>query len=233
MSWHQVRAATVGAGITIVTLIGGLLLGFMLGSFVFDTLSGHTFSNPNPLYVAAAAVPALAGFIGGSALWGAGMGWLAHSREPKRMAVAGALGFAPIALGLAILLQILEPLAVDKLGALLPLHRLFTFFFVPTAFLIAGVSAFAIGICLRERALAQQLFWRVGVTAVIAFVFVNLVMEANGWVVGAPGAAERATMLTVLFAGNFAAAIAGGAVMGLMLARDKASAQTKWIPSDA
>lgn len=230
---YKIRAATLGAGITIVTLIGGLALGFLLGSFVFDTLSGHTFLNPNPLYIAAASIPALAGFIGGSALWGVGMGRLANARETKRMAIAGALGFAPITLGLAILLQILEPLAVDKLGALFPIHRLFTFFFVPTAFLIAGVSAFAIGIGLRDRALARQLFWRVGVTAVIAFVGVNLLMEANGWVVGAPGAAERATMLTVLFAGNFAAAIAGGAVMGLTLKRAEVPAQTELIPSDA
>jgi hypothetical protein len=46
---------------------------------------------------------------------------------------------------------------------------------------------------------------------------VNLLMEAAGWVVGAPGAAERATMLTVMFAGNLGAALAGGAVMAIRL----------------
>lgn len=215
----NLRALALGAGMTIVSLVGGLLIGLMLGSLVFDTLAGHTFLNPNPLYMFIAALPALAGFIGGSALWGIWMGRLANSRETTRMALAGALGFAPIALGMALLLQLLEPIAVEKLGAQFPLHRLFTFFFVPTAFLIASVSAFAIGIGLRDRALAMRLFWRVGLTAALAFLATNVVMEASGYVVGAPGAAERATMLTVLFAGNFVAALAGGAVMGATLAQ--------------
>ena len=38
---------------------------------------------------------------------------------------------------------------------------------------------------------------RVGLTAGLAFLAVNLGMEALGWQVGGPGAAERATMLTV------------------------------------
>jgi hypothetical protein len=39
-------------------------------------------------------------------------------------------------------------------------------------------------------------------------------MESLGWVMGAPNAAERATMVTVLALGNITAAITGGAVMG-------------------
>ncbi|MDX1616803.1 MAG: hypothetical protein R3300_21020 [Candidatus Promineifilaceae bacterium] len=42
----------------------------------------------------------------------------------------------------------------------------------------------------------------------MAFLVVNLVMETLGWVVGAPGAAARYTMLTVMFAGNLGAALA-------------------------
>ena len=42
-------------------------------------------------------------------------------------------------------------------------------------------------------------------------------MEALGWQIGGPGAAERATMLTVLFVSNLGAALAGGAVLGLTL----------------
>jgi hypothetical protein len=44
-------------------------------------------------------------------------------------------------------------------------------------------------------------------------------MEALGWVVGGPGAAERTTMLTVLFVGDAAAAFAAGAVLGMTLAQ--------------
>lgn len=215
----KLRAALAGVGITIVALFGGLLLGLVLGTLVFDILPGHSFVNPNPVNIFIAALFALTGFVAGSALWGVGMGRLAHARETKRMAIAGALGFAPVTLGLALLLQALEPLAVEKLGAQFPIHRLFTFFFVPTAFLIAGASAFAIGIGLRDRGLARRLFWRAGLAAAAAFALTNLLMESIGYVVGAPGAAERATMLTVLFTGNIVAAIAGGAVMGLVLAR--------------
>jgi hypothetical protein len=47
---------------------------------------------------------------------------------------------------------------------------------------------------------------------------VNLGLEALGWQVGGPGAAARATMLTVLFVSNLGAALAGGAMLGLRLA---------------
>jgi hypothetical protein len=62
---------------------------------------------------------------------------------------------------------------------------------------------------LRDNALAWSLFWRVGLAAGGAFQAVNLIMQAAGWVVGAPGAAERATMLTVMGLGNIGAALGG------------------------
>jgi hypothetical protein len=42
-------------------------------------------------------------------------------------------------------------------------------------------------------------------------------MEALGWQVGGPNAAARATMLTVMFAGNAGAALIGGAWLGWRL----------------
>src|SRR5438477_464070 len=50
-----------------------------------------------------------------------------------------------------------------------------------------------------------------------AFLAVDLLMDALGWRVGAPGAAEHFTMLTVMFSGDFVAALAAGAVIGLLL----------------
>lgn len=213
------RPFIYGASITVFALFGGIVLGFVLGSVVFDVMSGHSFLNPNPGHMLLAALPALAGFLAGSALWGILMGRLAHAAETRRMAVTGMLGFAPVTLTLALALQVLEPLAVDQFGAQLPIHRLFTFFFVPTVFLIAGVSAFAVGRGLHSPPLARKLFWRVGLAAALAFVVVNLTMELLGWQVGAPDAARRFTMLTVLLAGNLAAAIVGGGVMGALLAQ--------------
>ncbi len=211
------RPVIYGALATLLSLVGGIAVGFLAGSGTFNLLPGHSIQNLNPLHVAIAALPGLAGFLAGSALWGVLMGRLAGVADRRRMALAGALGFAPLAVSAGILLQILEPLALRYFGAVLPLHRLFTIFFVPTAFIVAGVSAWALGLGLRQPALAKALLWRTGLTAALAFLVTNLVMEAAGWVVGAPNAAQRATMLTVLLTGCLAAALAGGGALGWLL----------------
>jgi hypothetical protein len=210
-----------------VTLIGGLLFGVLVGSLVFNALPGHSTLSPSAVHISLAALPAFAGFLGGSALWGLGLGWMTGNPDKRRMALAGMLGFAPITLGLGIGLSAVEPFIVEQIGARFPIQRIFTLMFVPSAFLIAGMSAGAIGIGLRNTPLAWRLLWRVGLTAALAFLVVNLAMESLGWVVGAPGAAERATMLTVMFSGNLAAALAGGAVIGHVLAPSAINPVTK------
>lgn len=214
------RPGLTGAVYTALSLVGGLLLGIVVGNVVFELLPGHKFPNPDPMAMLVAAIPALLGMLLGSATWGVLMGRLAQA-DPgqwRHLALAGGLGFAPITIGLALALQIVEPIALREYGDWLPLHRLFTVLFVPTAFVIAGVSAWSLGLGLRNRPLAWRLLWQVGLAAALAFLAVNLLMEALGWVVGAPHAAERFTMLTVMSLGNLGAALAGGAVMGLTLA---------------
>jgi hypothetical protein len=214
---QQIRAMIYGAIVTIFALFGGLLLGVIVGNIIFELTPGHTFQPLDPIQIVLPAGFALSGFFAGGAAWGVLMGRLAHATDRGRMAIAGALGFAPITLALAILLQAIEPIALEQLGAVIPLHRLFTLLFVPTAFLISGVSAWAIGIGLRAKPLAQSLLWRVGLAAAIAFLIINLVLDLAGYVVGAPHAAERFMMLTVMFVGDLGAAIVGGAVMGQIL----------------
>jgi hypothetical protein len=211
------KPALQSALLTVLTLFGGMLAGVVLGNLVFESLPGHGVANPSAFHVTLAAIPAVTGLLAGSAGWGLAMGWLARAQNRRRMAVAGMLGFVPVTVFLAFALLRLEPIAVEKFGAQLPIHRVFTLFFVPTAFLIAGVSAWAIGRGLSDGALAASLLWRVGLAAALAFLAVNLAMEAAGWVVGAPRAAERSTMLTVMFAGDLGAALAGGAVLGWTL----------------
>jgi hypothetical protein len=213
----MLKTSLQGAVITVLTLFGGLLLGTVIGFYVFEALPGHSTLSPSALHISLAALPAFAGFLGGSALWGIAMGRLAGNAEIRRLALSGMLGFAPITLVLGISLSAVEPWVVEHIGMLFPIHRIFTLMFVPTAFLIAGVSAWAIGLGLRRGPLAWGLAWRTGLSAALAFLAVNLVMEALGWVVGAPGAAERATMLTVMFLGNLGAALAGGAMIGYVL----------------
>jgi len=213
------RVAVRGAGATVVTLFGGTLAGVVLGEIVFDLMPGHSLEAPRPLNIALAAIPAIAGLLAGSATWGILMGRLARFGNSRRMAVAGILGFVPITIGLAMALLNLEPIAVERLGAQLPVHRIFTLFFVPTAFLVGGASAWAIGIGLNDGTQAWRMAVRVGLASAAAFLVINLAMEAAGWVVGAPRAADRFTMLTVMFAGMIGAALTGGSVLGWTLAK--------------
>jgi len=216
----------VGAWKTVATLFGGLLAGLLLGNLVFSVLPGFSVTNPKVQNAVIAAIPTIIVFAVGSAAWGRSMGRLTGVDEPRRMAWAGILGFAPITIVMGFLLFRLEPVALERFGERLPIHRVFTLLFVPTAFIIASVSAWAIGVGLRDKPLSRALAWRVGLTSAAAFLAVNLVMEAAGWVVGAPGAAERATMVTVMSLGNLVAALSGGAVLGLRLGRRAAAATT-------
>lgn len=206
-----------GAIYTVSSLFGGLILGGFIGNAIFDALPGHSILNPAAGHIALSAIVALVVMLAGSALWGILMGKLAHVPHQRRMAVAGALGFAPITVVLGITLSVLEPFAVEQLGAQIPIHRLFTVLFVPTAFLITAVAAWAIGWGVNGRSLAGKMSWRAGLAGALAFLIVNLIMEALGWQVGGPAAAERFTMLTVMLAGNLAAALAGGATIGWLL----------------
>lgn len=212
------KAMLRSAFLTAVTLFGGMLTGGVVGNLVYESFPGHSITNFDALPVILGIIPAVTGVLAGSGAWGWAMGGLAGAQNRGRIAVAGILGFVPITILLAVVLLNLEAVVVEATGLQLPTYRVFTLLFVPTAFLIAGISAWAIGRGLGDKALARSLLWRVGLAAALAFLVVNLVMETSGWVVGAPGAAARYTMLTVMFAGNLGAALAGGAVLGWMLA---------------
>ena len=217
---HQ-KAALQGAVLAVVTLFGGLLLGLALGVIVFHNLPGHSLENPSPAHTAVAAFPALVGFLAGGAAWGVSLTRIKPAPDTRRMALAGLLGFGPITITLTVGLGIVETLAGSSMLAQIPIHRLFTLLFVPAAFLIAGTSSWTIGRGLEESGLDRRLFWKVGLAAAATFLAVNLIMEAFGLVVGAPGAAQRATMVTVLISGNVSAALVGGGVLGLILAWKK------------
>jgi hypothetical protein len=214
------KSALRGAFLTVLTLFGGLVVGLAAGDLVFHLIPGSSLEDVKLGHAAIAAVPALVGFLMGGAAWGVQMGRLAGNTETRRLSAAGMLGFGPITIVLAAGLGLAEPAIVGYFGGHgLPIYRVFTLLFVTSALIIAGASAWAIGLALGYPKLALALCWQVGLTAALTFLVVNLTMESLGWVIGAPNAAERATMVTVLAVGNIAAAITGGAMMGLKLSR--------------
>lgn len=196
---------------------GGLIAGVALGDLVFAGLTAHTAA---PLRVTLAATPALAGITLGSGLWGMYIERLSGLGRSRRMALAGILGFVPMTFGLAVALQLIEPLAVKAAGPAIPIHRLFTLLFVPTAFLVGASMSFAIASTLRDWRSGRRLAILGGLAAAVAFLLIDLAMEAAGWKVGAPGAARRLTMLTVAFVGAIGAGFATGLVIGSALPRD-------------
>ncbi len=209
---------------TVITLFGGIAVGVTMGQLVLELIPGSDANNLRIGHALIAAVPAFGGVLAGGAAWGMQVGRLAGAGQTRRMAIAGMVGFGPITILLAVGLGLGEPAIVSALFETAPIHRVFTLLFVPSAFLITGASVYAAGRGLGDAALARRLFWKVGLAAAGAFLLINLVMESLGWVIGAPGAVERFTMLTVLALSNLGAALVGGGVLGFLLARENMSA---------
>jgi hypothetical protein len=209
----RARMALMGAALAALTLVGGLLLSFKVGSLAAAFLEGRV---PQQYVIPLTTIAASTVMLSGSALWAIGMARLTRVPATWRVIASGILGFVPITILVAFGLAALEPVVF---GGSIPIHRLFTLLFVPSAGLIAGVGGLVLGWGLQQGRAALALGLRVGLAAALAFLAVNLVMEAFGWVVGGPGAAERTTMLTVLFVGDSVAALAGGAMLGLTLAQ--------------
>ncbi len=206
-----------GAWLTVSRLFGGLILGLFLGIIVFELIPGSSQDNPAPVHASIAALPVLIGFFGGGAAWGISMAGLTGYPDRRKAAIAGLVGFSPISFILVVGLGMLEPMIVNAVGPGVPIHRLFTILFTTAAFLIAGISSWTLAARLGVDGGAVRHGLVPGVTAAVTFLVVNLTMEAMGWVVGAPGAALRATMLVVMFTGNFFAAVTAGGVLGLTL----------------
>lgn len=210
----MIRIPFQSALATAGSLLGGMLLGFLAGS----AIHGLPFHIPEQTRGALASLPALAGVLIGGALWGTVLARILASAAPRRMAAAGAFFFGPTVLITAIALSSLEVAIVERGGGPpLPVHITFTLLFVPATFLVTGVGSAAMLAAAAGGRPALRPALSCGLAGAGAFLGVNVLMDLLGWRVGAPGAAERATMLTVLFLGSLAASLAGGAVLGAHL----------------
>ncbi|MDP9281833.1 MAG: hypothetical protein M3P38_07030 [Chloroflexota bacterium] len=209
------RVAISSAGLTTFVLIPGAILGLAAGAVVNERMPWYS---SDALRFALPALAALTGMFAGGAVWGSAMSRLTKAAAGRRMALAGGTGFASSATLVALTLSFLGSLVLGQSGGpALPVHNVFTLLFAPAAGIVAGVSGAALGLGLGDRAIAGKLAWMCALAGGAAFLVVNLTMDALGWRVGAPGAAERATMLTTTLLGSLAAAITGGAIIGIVL----------------
>jgi hypothetical protein len=209
------RKQTVLAALaTAACLFGGLLLGLSAG-IVFSNLPMHLPDQTMNMISVTLIICIL--FVSGAA-WGIAIARISSSANLKRMSWAGALSFAPSIILAGLTLASLERIIVERgQGPDLPVHVVFTILFVPAVFFIAGIGGLALGIAQKSLRLGRRLAVGGGLSAALAFLVVDLLMDTLGWRVGAPEAAERATMLTVMMAGNLAAALAGGGTLGYQL----------------
>jgi MFS family permease len=203
--------AVKGAFVTAGSLFGGIFIGIIAGSIVHG-IPTHLSEGTR---IALASVPSTAGFVLGGAIWGSLLARDATAVSKRRMTLAGGLGFGLTVIAVALLLSLGEVLFVQEgRGPDVPIYVIYTFLFAPAAFVVSGVGAGAIGYVLAGGRRGLGIGLRSGIAGGAAFLAVNTFMEALGWQVGAPGAAARATMVTVTILGSIAAALAGGAVLG-------------------
>ncbi len=201
---------------TAACLFGGLLVGFAIAIAV-SNLPMHI---PNQTLNIISMMLLLSTLFIAGAAWGFAMAKIFSTQNKKRMIWAGALTFSPALLLAGLTLGTLERAIVEGgQGPDLPVHIVFTLLFVPAAFFVAGAGGLALGLAEHNLRLGLRLAAWSGLSAALGFLLVDLLMDALGWRVGAPGAAERATMLTVMMAGNLAAALAGGGILGYQLSR--------------
>ncbi len=206
---------------TALYLVGGMLAGLAAG-FAVHGLPMHV---PEATKNVLSAVPTIILITAAGALWGRSLGLHLAPAMVHRFVWAGGLAYGPAILLAGLGLTLLEVTLVER-GRLpqLEIHILYTLLFVPATIMIAGTGALAIGLATGSNRLAASMGARAGLAAGLAFLVVNLAMDALGWRVGAPGAAERATMLTVTALGALAASLAGGWAMGRTAALERRSA---------
>ncbi len=217
ISRNEARRIAVYCGLTTTVLLsGGLVLGVAIGFLV----SGLPMHVPERTRNVLASLPVLLTLFVSGGLWGSAISRLCKSGSTRRTAWVASLCYGLSIIFAAIGLSLLEVAIVERRsGPDLPVHIVYTLLFVPAVFFVAGMGGFALGAANRRWRLAGRLAFWSGLTGALAFLLVDMAMDAMGWRVGAPGAAQRATMLTVTLVGSLAAAFTAGVTLGALLPR--------------
>ena len=159
----------------------------------------------------------IAAFALGGGLWGQSMAQL-FGLPVRAAAAAGALGYTLPLIGAAMILAQLEGSLTSLSIAGWKIHVVYGLLFVPTAFLIAAIAGGAVAATARDLGLTLKLALGGGAAAALGFLVVVAILDLVGMRVGAPGAEERLTMLTVTMTGMLVAALTGTWAWGLLLA---------------
>lgn len=207
------RPILASAVITVVSLMGGVIVGVGIVALV-DRLPFHA---PNQTLFLLVMIP----IFGGGALWGFLLTRIHGLPNKMGAAIAGSLSFGLGVIGAARLLGALERVLVaqHRLPGV-PIHVIFTLLFVPATFLVATIGSSVILLVSGNRARWFLSALTAGAAAALSFLVVDLLLDALGFRVGAPRAAERATMLTVAFLSSAAAAFSAGAILGYVPSRE-------------
>ncbi len=206
------------AALTTRDVVGGLLIAAAAGGVV-DALGTPLPILPRRIF---SVLTAIAVLFHAMKLWARDMNRLAGQPETATISRASAL-FLAILFGLVgLVLGATEPFVVGRAalrGVLI--HQVYMILFVTSTLLLATAGTFIVGRSLHGNAFAARLGMGSGFAAAAAFLLVALTMDALGWRVGAPRAAERATMVVVTTLGLVTAGIAAGVVIGTMLTQTK------------
>jgi hypothetical protein len=152
--------------------------------------------------------------------WGRRMARLTDLGHERRVAWAVGLAVGPSVVLVGVSLATLErTLITQRADASLPIHVVFSLLFVPAALLIAAIGGFALGSAAQGVRLGASLAVRAGLSGSLAFLIIDLLMDALGWRVGGPHAGERATMVVVTTLGTIGAALTAGAALGHRLSQ--------------
>lgn len=205
------RPILASAVLTVVSLMGGMIIGVGAGVLV-DRLPFHA---PDQILIVLAMIP----IFGGGALWGRLLTQIHGLPNKAGASIAGGLSFGFGVIGAAYLLLALERALVEQPHRHeIPIHIIFTLLFVPATFLVATIGSSAI-LLVNKRVHWLPSALTAGVAAALSFLVVDLLLDALGFRVGAPHAAERATMLTVAFLGSASGAFSAGAILGHLLSK--------------
>lgn len=215
---RKLLLAAAAAGVTALTTAGSIYVMFYLMIDVFDlpaSISGA------PLRVLLYPLLIPLPFIAGG-LWGAGIAFL--TRRPARPAAKTmARTWGGIFIVVTLMLDLTQIPAFGSLALLgrIPhiLHYLFTLAFVPAVAIVVVLNTRKLLTVLEVDDLKMPASLWSGAAAAGAFLIASLaLLFGPGWEVAGPLAGRDYSMITIMHICNFTAALAGGLVLGWILA---------------